>query len=330
MDTLHDLFNYMVSRQNSAKECKLLGEGSYSLVWDFGEDAYKLTNELSSNNAFYMQEINNKLQKLGVKVPKINQIDVFKCNSSQVISNLKSFCHNLQGKQYYKTLNDFSKGFDTNKGNYNFLGIRQQKINGVCCFCNEYKKQIALVNKITTFNDNSNLHPSLIKLLEDELQSNLQFFNSISTQNYINFIKDGASILKAGLYVDNTLQSNFMYAPDGFYFIDLDGLKNSEISADNNVFDFTINNICAMVYSKNTAYSKDLAKQQLMLAEKLIDATNQCLQDEYISQMFTDYKQTDNNLKKLINTALQVADEKTAKQYVEKLKIDNSIYNEKN
>lgn len=322
MENLYDLFYYMISRQNSNSECKVLGTGSYSVVWDFGNDAYKLTNEQSYEDAVKMLNSVNKLAKVGINVPNIRGIDTYRTTTNSLVTNLKHFVRNYQGKEYYKNLKTFAQGFKENVGKYGFLGIRQEKILGSNPFAESRKTTINSVN--STVNYIPDISSDTLHELNEQLSQNLDYFNSICSEHYLKFILDAAAIQKDELVIDNKLTSNFIYNPSrGFYFIDLDGLKNSKLQGCKHIFEPTIDNICECVFADTNKISKQVAKKQLELCIKLKKVLDEARLDKFVDSQYQKYYSGETLLKKMFNKAINIIDEKDAQVYYEVLKSSN-------
>lgn len=322
MKTLKELLDYVIQQHKNGTDCKVLGEGTYSVVWDFGNSAYKLTNELSYTRAVDMQKKCNALHQQGVNVPKINKIDRFETTTNSVVLNLKSFLNYYSGEDFFNILADFSNSFKDNQGKYGFVGIDQQKIIGTSCFSQLEREHIKLADNISK--RVKKLPDFLLKNLETQLKTNVDFFINIPTDYYQKFIEDGAQIISSGLTIDNQLRTNFIYTNEGFYYIDLDGLNDTRaLSPVENIFEATIDNICMFVYTEASGYNSDLAKQQLDLCTKLVKSIKASCKNAQIEQMYNEYNSKPNMLKMLYNNAINNVDEVTAIQY--KLQIQHML-----
>lgn len=317
MKNLKELFMHMVTRQNTRKECKLLGQGSYSMVWDIGGDAYKLTNELSYDGAIDMQARSNKLARAGVNVAKVYEVDKFVTTTNSVIMNLKSFYNHNELRDYYRILKDFSKNFGENEGKYVYVGIKQQKIDGRQCFKEEYYRNIRVLNQSTAYGNT--ITRELYSNVATELTHNLDFFGDIPADQYAKFISDGAKLMQEGLTIDNYLQTNFLYDPNkGFYYIDVAGLQT--LKPVENIFDSTVENVCSMCYINLDDYDEDFAKKQLDLCIVLSEGIKEVLTDENIQKQFNEYISKENSLKNMFNYAIANVDKTTAATYINSMR----------
>lgn len=303
MRTIKELLTYVIQNNKAGHDCKILGEGSFSVVWDISGDAYKLTSEMTYEQAANMRAKNNELYKRGVKVPLINDIDIFRANNDATMINLKRYLTRYQGDKLFETLADFAESFEQNAGKYEILGIRQQKIVGKNCFSEIKTNNIQLADRVSI--TGKNLPAVILEKFEPQLKENLQFFNSIPTKHYQKFIEDGVDIMNHGLLIDNVFGTNFIYAKDGFYYIDLDGLnKPRAITPVTNIFNATVENVCEKVSTLSRGYSEELAKQQLELYFKLWQAIETACENPEVKNMFIEYNKKDNLFKRLYNGAI--------------------------
>lgn len=309
----------------------IIGEGTYSLVFGVGNNKVnKITSEYNGASVDKITSKTNKLYNAGVNVPQINSVYVFKAETGAVIQNIKSILRN-SGEQKYEVLADYAKGFTNNQGKYEIVCMQQDKIEGTNCFVDTNNIFINLVNK--RVQNTSNLTSELKRRLEAELNKNLDYFCAIPTGHYTKFFNDGKAVLKENLNIDNILKTNFMYnSTKGFYYIDLGGLEDTNILGEQNLFNFTVENICQMVYANTPCLSVNVAEKQLELCVKLKEAINNASKDNFIQKQYAEYSSGDNVFNKLQANALNILtkdNETLAEKYYNLLKNTGSSQAEK-
>lgn len=315
MKNISNLIDKLVDGHKRGKDFDVLGEGSYSIVWDFDGKAYKLSNELTYERAMQMKDKNNKLHKNGVNVPEISQIDPFDLSTNSLISNLKSLRGHYDEESYYKLLSDMSTEYKNDKGQYTYVGIEQQKIDGYSCFEKLPSDWLITAEKIC---QRVKTLPQKVKdNLEIQLNNNLDYFLNISDEHYQKFFQDATNIINAGLSIDNQMKSNFIYTNNGFYFIDLDGIqKGRAISGIDNIFEATVDNVCGLVSTSASGYSPKIAEKQLELASKLIKNMIE-VNDKGIAEMRKKYLGANNTgLQKLYMCGMQNCKSKNVQKYI--------------
>lgn len=301
------------------KPQNIIGEGTYSLVLDTSPGkVQKITSEYNSATVGQIKDKTNRLVHEGVNVPKIDSVDVFKVETGSVIQNLKSILRYSESNKLTDILQEYAKGFTNNDGKYEIVCLNQDKVEGTNCFVTSNNTYINLVNK--RIQNVRKLTSELRIRLETELNKNLDYFCSIPKEHYKKFLVDAKAVLKENLNIDNVLKTNFMYNSEkGFYFIDLGGLEDTFIKGESNLFNFTINNVCEMVFANTPCLSPEIVKKQLDLCEKLKEAVDDVIKDDYIKEQFEEYNSEENLFKQLINNSLQQAPEDMAEKYYQKL-----------
>lgn len=298
MENIADLFN---SLTNKNAPLNILGEGSYSLVFDVGE-AYKLTNEITSKKAHDTFSKVNKLKSRGVNVPKIYRIDSFKATDAMLINNVKRIImQNTDKIKLNESLKAFTCNYKNNIGEYEYVGIFREKVNGVNLFNKNNTNFIKLFNQSSV--KNNTLLGNAKDNLENQEHKLLDALNSIDEKHYTKFVDDGLEIMNSGMVIDDILGNNFLYGENGFVYIDLNGLENVELKGASNVFDFTINAICNSVYTKITNLNAEIYQKQLQLAQKLTSSLQKCNKNEQFLLQFNQYIEKDNSFIKLINAS---------------------------
>ena len=312
MNSIKELFDNILDNQSFAN---VLGQGSYSIVWDIGGKAYKLTSEIEPNKAREIQKINNYLANLGVNVPYIFEVDVFDADAKETVLNIKSMMKNADKKKMYDLLKKYSQNFEQNGDKGNLVGIKQQKIDGKTCFDFDVYKVVRSTNNMHTKNNFT--PPPILPQLEDELSTNLKTFLGTKPNAISKFIADGATILENDISVDNLLGNNFILSNGEFYYIDLGADQMADVICEKNLFNFTVENICRTVYSISNNLDQQLYQKQLELAQNICKAVEQNLDNDFIKNQFEEYMSKDNLYKKLVEHAYGNLSSDTKKDFDE-------------
>lgn len=310
MKQINGLFDKIL-KDNTVAD--VLGEGSFSVIFDVDNKAYKVTSEIDENEAKKIQTESNNLASKGVKVPYIFDVDVFDANAKDTVFNIKRLMKNSEKSKHYALLKDYGITLNRREQHGSLVGISQQKIDGKTCFDFDKYKTIRQTNKLKVKNNKT--PPPLLPDLEAELHKNLMTFLPFETRVFTAFIRDGATILQNGVSVDNLLGSNFLVARDGFYYIDIGATPTSEYIFEKNVFNFTVENICRMVYSISTNLSPEIYQKQLELCDKLWESMKESCSSQFVKGQFDEYMQKDNLFKKLLAHAHFFGEKTDTKKY---------------
>ena len=313
MENIAELFNKL---SHQKEPYKLIGEGSYSLVFDVG-DVYKFTNEITVGKANETFVKVNRLNQKGVNVPRIYRIDNFKAEDSQVINNIKYMLHQGSNDAFDK-VSAFVNKYNSNKGNCEYIGIYREKVEGKNLFDSKNYQFINLCKK-----NNIKNHQVLGKLkdnLEAEENKVLNIFLNMDNNHYTKFVDDGLEILNSGMVIDDILGTNFLYGKNGFVYIDLNGLENVSINGAKNVFDFTINPICESVFSGISNMNAEIYEKQLKLSQKIVNSLQKCVKSEQFILQFNEYMSKNNALKVLVDSSADYLGTKEA------VKLKQTIY----
>ena len=311
MNSTTNFFDNLIDNQNFEK---VLGEGSYSIVWDIGGKAYKLTSEIEPKQAKEIQKINNFLAESGVNVPYIFDVDVFDADPRQTVLNIKSMFKNSDKRKTYNLLKKYCDGIkESQQGR--LVGIKQQKLDGITCFDFVRYENIRRTNNITTKNNMT--PPPFLEGLERELVQNLKLYLNAKPNAISKFIADGAIILKNNISVDNLLGNNFILSNGEFFYIDLGAVDGINTICEKNLFNFTVENICRTVYSKSNNLNLEIYKKQLELSKIIFESIEQNLTDQFIKKQYDEYMSKNNHYKMLIEQAYNNVDQNEKKQYKE-------------
>lgn len=296
MDSIKQLLNTIV--ENGKVKHNILGTGCYGIVWDFGEDVYKLSNEISYQTATQNMAKINELNSKGVNIPKFKAIDCFYATTNSVVANIKSFANNIDKQDFAKVVSDFASGFGDNLGKYEFVGSRQTKIVGDDCFADAKRNVIIEVNHLSK--TLPKLWPNLQKTLNCQLENNLDYFNKIPAEHYVKFIQDAFLIQKNNLVIDNINGSNFIYnRKTGFNFIDVGGMTNIKLEGAG-LFECTVENVCNMI-SANYNSNREIVNKQFALLEKLNISLRKACENPEIYAKYKEYISKPNLLIELNN-----------------------------
>ncbi|MBQ8468280.1 MAG: hypothetical protein IJ542_00815 [Clostridia bacterium] len=306
--TLKDLMN-----QNYAIDTC----GTNSLILKKSDYAYKITREFSVEEAREAMKEINYLSESHVAIPRVFSVEEVAFANNSDFNNAISRVLSMPGrKANWQALGDIAS-HDINKNPYILPMLQSQYVEGINLFSDKRLRGIELINKNKCFQNCEQLHPKIMAMLKESLVPNLELLEEMSNSEIYKFLKDGFVILNSGKSIDNLTCENFIYGKvDGvkaIYYIDIGGLEamsSRDDFGEKNLFRFTVDNMCKMIYVNTIADLGDLRPRQTRILNRISETVKTFLAQNVQSQeQFDEYMRGSNYLKKLRTSLMNEPDQ---------------------
>jgi hypothetical protein len=300
MQTIFDLLN-------CGYELETCGTNSIILKKD--DCAFKLTREFSCEEVEEIIQLNKQLRDKGALVAKLFDYDKVKFHSvagfAKVLGCIMEA--NRIGQVWQASRIDDLQNAEAEKC-YVVPMMRYAYIDGENIFSDKRLNGIKLVNNNQKLRNSAYLHPAVKDILMKDLEQNLRFGEELSDKEIYKFLLDGKTILASGLSIDNNTGDNFVFGKTqdgrkGIFYIDLGGFEKMakyQRQGETNLFRFTLDNLCKMIYVNTIADLGSVRDRQTQLLKKYSSVTKKFLKDypEFKAQ-FDEYLDSSNYFDKL-------------------------------
>ena len=280
--------------------------GTNSIILKRADYAYKITREYSTVQATEIMKEINTLEAYNIAIPKAFGVDEVAFSSPSDFNNAISMVMSSDGKIDWKKIAPIVNN-TIGESAYILPMLKYQFVYGESLFSDKRLGGLNLINRNECFRNCEKLHPQIKEMLEKDLVPNLALFEEMDSQIMYKFLTDGELILRTGITIDNHTCENFIYGvADGvkaIYYIDIGGLERMATHkefGERNLFGFTIDNMCRMIYINTTADLGELKTRQRGVFNKISDTLKTFLDNNpNCLQQFDEYMQRDNYFKKL-------------------------------